>query len=195
MRYSELFEHYVNAFDVNSKEKYADQVWAIMVRSYEKLGGFHTAANIQELIQKTGLWKLCVRDDHVFAAMLYKDQNGRKSIASGTDGSSRGKRDYMLMKDEDVERQRAWAEVSGPAENVMKKSGAQPVPNTLANVLTGKEILELDPDGYHYDRLISGHRHTKIIYGFVNLDKDTAAKLVASGVDLHTLPSNIKLPK
>ena len=143
MRYTDLFEHYVNAFNTDSKQKYADQVWEIMVRTYEKVGGFHTAANIEELMQKTGLWKLCVRDGHVYAAMLYKDQHGRKSIASGTDGSSQGKRDYLKMKDEDIGQKRAWAEVSGPVELIMKKSGALPVPNSLAATLTGKEYLNL----------------------------------------------------
>lgn len=193
MRYTDLFEHYVNAFNIDSKQKYADQVWEIMVRSYEKVGGFHTAANIEELIQKTGLWKLCVRDGHVYAAMLYKDQHGRKSIASGTDGSSQGKRDYLKMKDEDIGQKRAWAEVSGPVELIMKKSGALPVPNSLAATLTGKEILELDPDGFHYERLISGYLHRKIIYGFVNLNKETADSLAAQGISLSELPSNIKL--
>jgi hypothetical protein len=195
MRYTDLFEHYVNAFDDDSKTKYADQVWHIMQLSYEKVGGFHSAANVEELIAKTGLWKLCVRNGHVFAAMVYKDQHGRKSIASGTDGSSQGKRDYLRMKDEDVTRERSWAEVSGPVELILKRAGAQPVPNTLAAALTGKEILELDPDGYHYERMISGHRHKKMIYGFVNMDKRTADFLAYQGVELSELPPNVKLSK
>jgi hypothetical protein len=195
MRFSELFEHYVNAFDVPAKQKYADQVWDIMTKSYEKLGGFHTAANVDELMHKSGLWKLCLRDGKVVAAILYKDQNGRKSIASGTNQTRQGLRDYISMKDEDINLNRSWAEVSGPAEVAMRKSGAAPVPNTMAHTLTGKEILELDPDGYHYVRLIAGQPHTKMIYGSVAMDTDTMERLVNQGIDLHTLPPNIKLPK
>lgn len=77
----------------------------------------------------------------------------------------------------------------------MVKSGAKPIPNTLAEVLTGKEIIEKDSDGYHYVRAINGHEHRKIIYGFVRLDKKSADKLENMGIKLHTLPSNVKSPK
>lgn len=193
MRYTELLEHYVNAFDQDAKSKYADQVWEIMQKSYASQGGFHSAEDVQDLIQKTGMWKLCVRNGHVYCAMLYKDQNGRKSIASGTDGSSLGKRDYFKMKEEDIKFQRAWAEVSGPVEKIMKRSGAEPIPNKFASVLTGKEISELNPDGYHYTREISGHQHEKIIYGFAKLDDEAAVKLRMQGIDLKDLPDNVKV--
>jgi hypothetical protein len=78
---------------------------------------------------------------------------------------------------------------------LLKRAKAQPIPNSFAATLTGKEILELNPDGFHYTRLISGHPHEKIIYGFVNLDPGTAAKLELQGVDLQKLPSNIKVVK
>lgn len=195
MRYHQLFEHFVNVFDADQKRKYADQVWDIMQKSYEKVGGFGTASSADELIAKSSLWKLVVRNGHVYAAFLYKDQQGRKSVASGTDGSDMGRRDYARVKDEDIKLQRAWAEVSGPVERIMKRAGAQAVPNSLANKLTGKEILELNPDGFHYTRFIAGEPHEKIIYGFISLDANTVEQLKLQGVDLQSLPSNITLPK
>lgn len=36
----------------------------------------------------------------------------------------------------------------------------------VADIL-GKEILEYDPDGYHYTRLINGEPHRKIMIGNV----------------------------
>jgi hypothetical protein len=195
MRYTQLFERFVNVFDEDSKKKYADQVWDILQKSYEKVGGFHSAANIEELIAKTGMWKLVVRDGHVYAASLYKDHLGRKSIASGTDGSDLGKSDYNRIAREDVSMQRAWAEVSGFPEALLKRAKAKPIPNTFASALTGKEILELNPDGFHYTRLISGHPHEKMIYGVIDIDPDTMAKLEQQGINLHELPSNIRLVK
>lgn len=195
MRYTQLFEHFVNLFDEDSKKKYADQVWEILQQSYSKVGGFHSAASVEELIAKTGMWKLTVRNGHVYAVSLYKDHLGRKSIASGTDGSDIGKSDYNRIKREDLSLQRAWAEVSGAPEALLKRAKAQPIPNTFAASLTGKEILELNPDGYHYTRLISGHPHEKIIYGFINLDPASAAKFELQGIDLNKLPSNIKVGK
>lgn len=193
MRYTELFEHYVNAFDEDSKAKYADQVWDIMQKSYASQGGFHSADDIHDLIHKTGMWKLAVRSGHVYAAMLYKDQQGRKSIASGTDGSLLGKRDYFKMKEEDIRMERAWAEVSGPVERIMQQSGAEPIPNKFAAILTGKHIDEMDDDGYHYTRIISGIPHKKVIYGFAKLDANAAAKLRLQGIELNDLPDNIKV--
>lgn len=119
MRIKELYEHYVNAFDTNIKSRYADQVWEIMQKSYAKIGGFQSADDKEDLMTKTGLWKLSVRDGHVYAAILYKDHLGRKSIAIGTDGSPQGKQDYFKIKNEDIKFERAWAEVSGPVEAIM----------------------------------------------------------------------------
>jgi hypothetical protein len=183
MRYQQLFEHFVNLFDEDSKKKYADQVWDILQKSYASVGGFHSAASTEELIAKTGLWKLTVRNGKVFAVSLYKDHLGRKSIASGTDGSDQGKSDYNRIK----------REVSGAPEALLRRAKATPIPNTFAEVLTGKAIMELDPDGFHYTRLIAGHPHQKIIYGFINLDPASAAKFELQGIDLQKLPSNITL--
>ena len=186
-----LVERVINAFDQPIKNKYADQVWDIMQTSYQNLpGGFGTASSIEELIDKSGLWKLVVRDGTVTAANIYKDQNGRKSIASGTNGTTQGKKDYFMIKTADVKLNRSWGEVSGPAERVMNKLGAKPIPNKFAAMLTGKEILEFNPDGFHYTRLIAGDPHEKIIYGTVNASPELVATMAAQGITLHDLSSN-----
>lgn len=194
MRYTELFEHVVNLRTADDKKKYSQEVWAILQQSYESCGGFHSAATVDELITKTGLWKLITRNGKISALGLYKDALGRKSIASGTDGSARGKTDFLKIKSEDLKMKRAWAEVSGSPEKMLKRAGAKAVPNQLASILTGKEILELNSDGFHYTRLISGHPHEKVIYGFVSLDNETVAQLQKSGVSISSLPDNIMLP-
>lgn len=193
MRYNQLIERAINLFDPQEKEKYADEVWNILQSSYAKLGGFKSAANVEELIQKTHLWKLIKRDGHITAVGIYRDMMGRKSIASGTNGSDQGKRDYLMIKSEDLRFHRAWAEVSGPAEKMLARSGAKPIPNTFAGVLTGKDITELNPDGFHYTRRISGEPYEKVIYGFVALTSNDQTRLIAAGIDLHGLPDNIKL--
>lgn len=186
-----LVERVINAFDQPIKNKYADQVWDIMQTSYQSLpGGFGTASSVEELIDKSGLWKLVVRDGTVTAANIYKDQNGRKSIASGTNGTTQGKKDYFMIKTADVKLNRSWGEVSGPAERVMNKLGAKPIPNKFAAMLTGKEILEFNPDGFHYTRLIAGDPHEKIIYGTVNASPELVATMAAQGITLHDLSSN-----
>ena len=94
------------------------------------------------------------------------------------------------MKDEDIIHRRAWSEVSGAPEKLMAKAGAKAVPAMYAGILTGKEILDINPDGYHYTRLIMGNPYEKIIYGWINVNAELAAKLQAAGIQLHDLPEN-----
>ena len=188
-----LIERVVNAFDPTKKQHYATQVWDLLQKSYSTVpGGFGTAATIEELIEKSGLWKLVVRDGRVTAAGIYRDQHGRKSIAAGTDGTTQGKKDYLMIKDADVKLGRAWAEVSGAPERIMAKSGAKPLPAKFAEVLTGKEILEYNPDGYHYTRLIAGDPHEKVIYGVINMTPELEQQLTKAGISLKDLPQNFK---
>lgn len=188
-----LLERVYNAFTSTDKMKYADQVWAVLQQSYSKLrGGFGTASSLEELIEKSGLWKVVVRDGKVSAVNIYKDQHGRKSIASGTDGTPQGKKDFMMIKNEDVKFNRAWVEVSDAPEKILARMGAKPIPSKFAGPLTGKEILDYNSDGYHYTRLIAGEPHEKIIYGIVNLDPKLEEKLRNAGISTHELPGNIR---
>lgn len=184
-----LTERVVNLFNPADKAKYAGPVWDILQASYKEAGGFHSASSPEELIQKSGLWKMIVRDGEVTAIGIYKDQDGRKSIASGTNGTRQGSKDYRMLKNEDVKFKRAWAEVSGKPEAMMVKSGLTPLSNKFAAVLTGKEILELNPDGVHYTRLINGNPYEKVIYGSVKMSPETLQKLEAAGVSMNELPS------
>lgn len=179
MRFKEFItETYINAIKPEQKQKYAEQVWDMLQASYAGLpGGFATAATIEELIQKSLLWKMVKRDGKIVAVQIYKDQYGRKGIAGGTDGSSIGKSEFSKIVADDIKLNRSWAEVSGSPERIMTKLGAQPIPNTLAAMLTGKEILEINPDGYHYTRLIAGEPHEKIMFGTVNLPADVVSRI------------------
>jgi hypothetical protein len=162
-----LSERYINLFNDDIKV-YIDEIWDILQRSYAPIGGFLTASTKEELIQKSWMAKCVKKNGKIVAVRLYKDQHGRKGIAGGTDGSAIGKQWFMKMIQEDIKFGRSWSEVSGAMEHILRKSGAEPIPNYLAKSLTGKDILELNPDGYHYTRLIGGEPHEKIIFGTVN---------------------------
>jgi hypothetical protein len=180
-----LVEHVVNLLSREEKQPYADLVWDMLQTSYKAAGGFKSAANAEELVNTPGIWKLVRRNGKITAAALYKDQHGRKNYAGGQDGSPQGKIDFNMLLKDDVTLDRAWAEVSGAPEHMMKKAGGKPVRNTLAQALTGKMILSLNPDGIHYTRLIAGEPHEKAIYGFVNVDADLIDKLHKLGIKLH----------
>jgi hypothetical protein len=89
-------ERYVNAvgFDPEAQEvkrRYLDQVWDILQKSYAPIGGikgkgFETKESMLDL----PMWKMGIRDGRIRAVIMYKDKNGRKSVAVGTDGSEEG---------------------------------------------------------------------------------------------------------
>lgn len=190
MKITQITEHFVNLNTPAEKEPYKDQVWDILQTSYAKVGGFKSAVSVDELVNTPGLWKLSRRNGKIVAVNLYRDAHGRKSIASGTDGSIEGKQDYFAIKNDDNTFKRAWAEVSGPVERMLANSGVMQIPNKFASVLTGKEILDLDPDGVHYTRLIQGEPHKKIMFGFVKMTPELKQKLDTAGIALHDLPTS-----
>jgi len=187
-----LTERFVNVFTPDDKQKYADEVWDMLQKAYEPSGGFATASSIEELIAKSAMWKLVMRDGDISALTIYKDVHGRKAIASATNQSLKGSKDYKMIRTADHKLERSWAEVSGKPEILFHKMGAEPIPNKFAHILTSKHILKLNDDGYHYTRLIAGDPHEKIIYGTVNLSDELLQKIQDAGIELHELPSNMK---
>ena len=188
-----LNERVLNLKTPAQKATVASEVWDLLQQAYQSIGGFKSAASAEELVHDSGLWKLVRRNGVITAVSIYKDSHGRKSIASGTNGTDQGKSDYRMVKDEDLRFKRAWAEVSGAVEKIMARSGADPIPARFAEFLTGKKVLEFNPDGVHYTRLIAGHPHEKIIYGFVNLTDADVEQLSRQGVSLRDLPPQFSL--
>ena len=164
-----LLERFVNLHNPQDMSKHIDVIWKILEDSYASIGGFKSATDKEDLMKKSGLTKLVVKDGKIVAVKIYKDELGRKSIAGGTDGSAEGKKWFIKMCEEDIKLNRAWGEVSGAMEHIMLKRGSVPIPNTMVARILGKPILNLDPDGYHYTRDIQGEPHTKIMIG--DLDK------------------------
>ena len=203
MRAKELLtERILNLHTPEERAKYADQVWDLLQKAYQKAGGFKSAVNKEELINNPGYWKVVKRGDNITAVNLYRkipQTNTFKIYASGSQAeldpdtqeyyaTHQGKRDYINIKKADVTQKRSWSEVSGAPEMFAKRLGAKPIPNKFAAYLTGKEILELNPDGYHYTRLIQGEPHEKAMYGFVGLTPDQEKALKINNLDIHDLP-------
>ena len=165
----QINEKVINLFQPEDMHKYADEVWNILQKSYAKVpGGFLTAKNVEDLINKTWLWKLVKKDNKIIALKLYKfSKGGRKAIAGGTDGSIDGKKELLKIMHDDInlKDRKSWAEASGATEVHLTRLGAIPIPNKYASELLDKEILSYDPDGYHYIRTISGIPTRKIMMG------------------------------
>lgn len=160
-----LTERFINLFKKEEIKPYIQDIWNIMQRTYEPIGGFKTASSPDELLNKVSFAKLVRKDNKIIAAALYKDKYGRKAIAAGSDGSPEGTAAVKKIIYEDVKFSRSWGEYSGKAEDLFLKYGGIPVPNTLVGDILGKEIVEKDPDGFHYTRLIQGEPVRKIMIG------------------------------
>lgn len=158
------------------REKHRQEFHDIIQKSYVAAGGYggHKSGSKEEsdAIHKdisSSVIKATKRNGRITAVNLYKKQHGRKSIASGSDGSEQGKKDYKKTKLEDHEQKRAWGEVSGAVEHLNKKMGVPVIPSHRAEKLIGKKV-EHDPDGEHYEREIGGHKHKKIAMGHPKKD-------------------------
>jgi hypothetical protein len=98
--YNLLFEGYVNLIgdgSIDQRQKYADQVWNILQQAYERMGGIKGSGfnSKEDMIQNIPFWKLFVRNGEVLVVMMYKDKNGRKGVALGTNNTPESK---MILK-------------------------------------------------------------------------------------------------
>lgn len=163
-----LIERYVNALKSDDKKKYMQEVWDILQSSYAYIGGIKGEEfKTPESMLKVPFWKLVVKDGKVVACHLYKDLNGRKSIAGGTDGSRTGKIEFAKMAKDDFKR--SYSEVSGASEKFINRNFPElfkdfSIPSSDVEAIIGKKITPL-PDGYHYKRIIGGEEVTKIMIG------------------------------
>lgn len=175
---TQLNEHYITLIaDKVEKEKYLDEVSEIMYTSYSKIGGRPTHDMADYLADKY-MWKLVRKNNKIVAAAIYKfDGENRKYNLAGTDGSPEGKAALYALLKEDIELlgRGAYGEVSDAIEHIMvNKLGAKRIPNKTAQyILTnkfGKQVTDLNPDGYHYTRMINGKPTEKIMVG--NIPKE-----------------------
>jgi hypothetical protein len=179
-----LNERFINALDIETKKLYADEVWDILQKSYASIGGIKGSGfdSKEDMIQNIPFWKLVKKDGKIVAVSLYKDKNGRKRVASGTDGTEIGKKAFADISREDLQQERAYAEVSGRSLSFVKKKFSGDLkkylvkPEDAEKILGDKLIypvtlpnpeLELHPEfkDYFYQRDINGHFHTKLMIG------------------------------
>lgn len=79
---------------IEKKRKWVDQVWDMLQAAYGDIGGIKGSGfkDKQDMIDNIPFWKIFHRGDVLIAAVLYKDTNGRKLVALGTDNSNQGKK-------------------------------------------------------------------------------------------------------
>lgn len=157
-----LVEHVHNLFDRKDRERYIDEVMALLDLSYAYIGGFK---GTREELMDAWLWKVVTRHGSISAFAIYKKTHGRKSVAGASNGTARGKRDLIKILIDDINQKRAWSEVSGKMEKIKIDLGAPPIPAVFAASLTGKDIERIESDGYHYWRIIGTELVRKLLVG------------------------------
>ena len=159
------------------REKHRQQIHDVIHNSYKNVEGGYGGQGSGSKKESDAIHsdithsviKATKRGDKITAVNLYKKQHGRKSIASGTDGSEQGKHDWKKTKMEDHEQKRAWGEISGAAEKIQRKMGVPVIPNNKVGKLLNKDINPHE-GGEHYDRKIGGEMHTKVAMGHPKSD-------------------------
>jgi len=185
-----LLETYVNLFakDKVSKLKWKSQVWDILQKSYAEIGGIAGSGFMSpdDMVQNVPFWKLNVKNGNVISVAMYKDANGRKLIATGTDGSVRAVE--ALAKNMVPELERSFGEKSGKSLgftmkniewNVLKQflmtpEKAQSYLKKKLLVVDASKLSEKDKFAYKkfpqlrpyfYTRLIGDKTYMKIMMG------------------------------
>jgi len=115
-----LVERFINAVGnapqaLQTKDKYKQQVWDVLQKSYARIGGLKGSGfgSVDDMVASIPFWKIAIRDGAVRAVVMYKDKNGRKAVAAGTDGSADGISLYKEMSKADIDR--AYGEKSKAA--------------------------------------------------------------------------------
>lgn len=102
-----LEERFVNALpkDEELKDKYKNEVWNILQKSYKAIGGIKGSGfGSPDDMKKLPMWKMARKNGKIVAVVIYKDKNGRKVVASGTDGSMKGKKAIINMMSAGIRR-------------------------------------------------------------------------------------------
>lgn len=178
-----LSERYVNAFKIDDKDQYKDEVFKLLTDSYASIGGLkgNGFRDADDMVKSIPMWKMVRRGDKIVAVAMYKDKNGRKRVAVGSDGTEQGKAGVASIFKEDFSR--AHFEISERSLGFhVKLLGYDHIksfaikPDKVSET-TGEEIrFPVDADDvevkrhpqlkeFFYQRKVGAHWHTKILLG------------------------------
>lgn len=184
--YRMLNETFINLLPshIEAKKKHAKEVFDLIHKSYESQGGIKGTgfSSPEEMINHIPMWKLHKKDGKIRSVAMYKDAEGRKRVALGTDGTDEGKKSATHVVTADLQRSRAHMEVSGKSLSFLKKhidlnphlhsfESAKKFHATRGDKIT--RPAEDDPEvvrhpefkDHFYSRAIGGHQHTKLMLG------------------------------
>lgn len=179
-----LQESYINLIGTDAKtleQKNAvkKEVFDLLQAAYAPIQGIKGSGfkSEDDMVANIWFWKLCRKNGKIIAVIMYKDRDGRKMVALGTDGSSEGKAAARKMMVEEISRSRSYGEASGPALGMVKKLfGMQnkdpiegsplekyTVPADQVEAILKKPVQPVSK--YEYIRGIGGTDQKKVMFG------------------------------
>ncbi len=147
--YTQLNEKFVNLFQEDSEEKrrYMNDIWEILQQSYAPIGGIKGSGfRSPEDMLNIPMWKIIKSDGKVIGCVLYKDKNGRKSVACGTDGSEKAKK--LLRNTISANLLNSWSERSGAALFSTIKAADLTGRDLKKYLIPSEEVQKLLPEDY-----------------------------------------------
>lgn len=159
----------------------SDDIWDMLVLSYEGIGGLKTYRSKQDFLKKVRYAKVVYYGDELVACAIYRNmEDSFKMVAIGCNQEEIGKQGIQAIIKDDIDKLdfHFWAEVSGAIEHYFRKYNGYPMPNMLAS-----DILQISPekirlsnkDMVHYERVIADEWFEKMIYGAKSEDVFKAA--------------------
>ncbi len=146
---TEKFINLIGDRSLDQKNQYKQQVFDLLQSSYASIGGIKGSGfdSADDMVANIPFWKLAVKDGKLVAMVLYKDKQGRKSVAAGTDGSSVGK--LTLQNMVSAEPDRSYAEKSKAALSLAIKNMTPAekskylIPVSQVKSITGDPIIPI----------------------------------------------------
>lgn len=182
-----LQERFINLFPGDPRrQQHAAEIHGMLQKAYAKIGGIQGSGfrSPEDMDKNIPMWKIHRQGGKIRGVVLYKDTNGRKSVATATDGSEEGKKGVAQIYRDDVVRDRAYGERSASALSFTKKVvGAEHlkkhiipyehVQKTLGGDTEIRRPPADDPEiqrhpefaEHFYQRKIGDHWHTKLMFG------------------------------
>lgn len=158
--------------DLPTRKAMADRIFDMLQKSYKRMGGLKGSgfANPNDMVAKIPFWKVFRRGNDIKAVMMYKDKNGRKRVATGSDGSDEAK-DWIADQFLQDANGRSFAEISGPSLGFHKKTLGDALDDIsfthdqVRAALPGVEIRPVPGSKYEYEREINGEWIPKRMVG------------------------------
>ncbi|MDD4914835.1 MAG: hypothetical protein PHW13_07335 [Methylococcales bacterium] len=159
----------IRLVDSHQCSVWKNSVWDLLDTAYRNVAGGLHFASPDAMLDETQEWEILHDSGQILAALLYKHKHGRKIIAFGVTEQECRRHEVISTLGEIIRHRLtdAWIEVSERAESFVLRNGGdhRRIPNRYASQLTGKSILSLKDDGFHYVREICGIRKQKLIVG------------------------------